>query len=448
MKSYFEADLVVVGGGPAGFAAALSAARHGVDVLLLESNGSLGGMSTVGGVHPFMTFHTKDGQQTVKGIGEELIQRLVSMNASRGHVRDTMGETLTVTPFDPETLKDVMSQMLREANVRILLHTFVFDVLTDGDRIEALRAANKNGEVIIRGKFFVDGTGDADVAFFSGCETEKGENNNGQVQPCSMLFSMANVDFEKVREYMLAHPEEFHFRTDFDLLKTELPNSVSGFFSLWKQTQDEIDVEIRRDRFLFFRGYRDDIATVNTTRITGVDSTDAEALSDAEILGKHQALAVAKKMIEHLPGFENAYLMNIAGTLGIRESRRIVGEYILTLEDLQEGRRFDDEVCLFAYPVDRHDPTGSGFNEFAVPMYGIPYRCMIPKKMTNLLVSGRSLSCDVMALSSVRLTPCCMAMGQSAGIAIALCLQNGLSDVRDVDAVKMRELLLEDKAYL
>ena len=233
MKTY-KAQVVVAGGGPTGIAAAIAAARSGVDVLLVEQHGCLGGMSTVGGVAPWMTFHAKNGEQVIAGIGEEIVQRLVELGASPGHVLDTMGETSTITPFDSEALRALLAEMAIEAGVRILYHTFIFDVEKKDKRIIAIKGANKDGEIRIEGDFFIDGTGDADLAAYSGCRFEKGEDNNNQVQPVSMNFTMANVDFEKVRRYMLDNPNEFHFRTRFDELEKENLNPILNYpyFSL------------------------------------------------------------------------------------------------------------------------------------------------------------------------------------------------------------------------
>lgn len=447
MKTY-KAQVVVAGGGPVGVSAAIAAARNGADVLLIEQYGCLGGMSTVGGVAPWMTFHARDGKQTILGIGEEIVQKLVSLEASPGHVTDTVGESGSITPFDAEALKVVLAHMVTEAGVRILYHTFIYGVEKTDSRILAIKAANKDGEVRIEGDWFIDGTGDADLAAFSGCRFEKGENNNGKVQPATMNFTMANVDFDKVRRYMLENTGEFHFRTRFDLLEHELPNSVSGFFSLWKKCQEEITMDIQRDRFLFFRGCRDDVATVNTTRVLGIDSTDTDSLTKAELLGRQQAMEVAKAMKKHLPGFENAYLQSVASVIGIRESRRIIGEYVLTLDDLTAGRRFDDDICVYAYTVDRHDPTGNGIQTQDVTSYGIPYKSLLPREVINLMVGGRSISCDVLAQSAIRTTPGCFGMGQAAGTAAALAVKDNNRAFKDVDINKLRDTLIEQGVYL
>ncbi len=446
MKIY-RAKIVIAGGGPTGAVAAIAAARAGADVLVVEQYGCLGGMATMGSVAPWMTFHDKQGVQTIKGIPEEIVQTLVREGASRGHVPDTMGETSTITPFDPEALKELYARLVIEAGGRILFHTFIFGVEKENGKITALKAANKDGEIRIEGDYFIDGTGDADLAYLAGCPYEKGRSDDGMMQPVTMNFTMANVDFEPIRRYMYEHRDEFHFNTCWDQLK-ELPNSVSGFFSLWKKVKSELDVDVKRDRFLFFRGYRDDIATVNTTRVIGIDGTSAEDLTRAELEGRHQVMEIAKRMVKYLPGFENAYLLSTGSVIGVRETRRIVGQYVLTKEDLMSGRSFDDDVVINAYTIDVHQPDGDSFTQFEVPAYGIPFRSMLPQKIDNLIVAGRAISTTREAQGSVRTTPTCMAMGQAAGIAAALAAKERLPGFGALDVGELRRILIENGVYL
>lgn len=227
MKTY-KAQIVVAGGGPAGVCAAIAAARMGADVLLVEQYGHLGGMSTVGSVAPWMTFHDKQGKQVILGIAQEIVDRLVETGHSRGHVLDTMGETSTITPFDPEQLKYLMAKMCTEAGVRLLFHTFIFAVEAKDRKITCIKAGNKDGEILLEADRFIDATGDGDIMALSGCAYEKGRSEDGMMQPVTMNFTMTNVDFEKIRLYMKEHKDDFHYNTLHDKLD-ELPNSISGF---------------------------------------------------------------------------------------------------------------------------------------------------------------------------------------------------------------------------
>lgn len=445
MKQY-DYDIVIAGGGPAGVCAAISAARLGGKVLIIEQYGCLGGMSTVGQVAPWMTFHNMDGTQVVQGIGQEIVEVLMARGMSRGHVRDTMGETWTITPFDNEGLKLVLSEMCHKEGIKLLLHTFIFGCEREGNRIVALNCANKDGQVRVTGRCFIDATGDGDLYAFAGCDYWLGREEDHMMQPCSMNFSMYNVDFEKVRQYMVAHPEDFHYKTDFSLLEKDPPDSVSGFFSKWEQGSKEMNLDILRERILFFRGVQDDVATVNTTRLTAVDSTSADSMTNAEHILRQQVHQVAALLQRYVPGFENAQLLTCAPVVGIREGRRLNGAYCLIGDDLRAGRRFDDDIAVYAYPIDQHHPDGPGFTECKVPAFGIPYRSLVPKDVENLLVAGRCVSCDREAQSSIRTTPGVMAMGQAAGVA-AVQIAAGVAALK-VDTDLLRKQLLAQGAYL
>jgi len=445
VKTY-RSEVIVAGGGPAGVCAAVAAARAGARVLLVEQYGQLGGMSTMGSVLPWMTFHNMDGVQTVRGIPQEIVDRLAASGSSPGHVPDTIGETWSVTPFDPEALKVLLAKMCREAGARILFHTFLFGAQTQGNSLTALRAASKEGEVRLEADCFVDATGDADLAWFSGCRTEKGRPSDGKMQPVTMNFSMANVNFEDVRKYMVENPDEFHSRTRFELLG-DLPWGVSGFFSLWERGRKEMSLDIRQERLLFFRGYRPDIAGVNTTRVLDIDGTKPEDLTCASIEGRKQAMDVARLLVRYIPGFENAYILSTGAVIGVRETRRIVGRCVLNTQDLIAGRMPGDTVAVNAYTIDVHDPDGSGFTQKRVASYGIPYRSLLVRELDNLIVAGRSISATHEAQSSVRVCPSCMAMGQAAGTAAALSIACGGS-AAGVDTGELRRALIENGAWL
>jgi len=445
MKTY-QSEVIVAGGGPAGVCAAIAAARAGAKVLLVEQYGCLGGMSTMGMVSPWMTFHDIDGNQVIYGIAQEIVDRMAGRGMSRGHVPDTMGETATITPFDNEGLKLILEEMCGEAGVEVLLHTFVFGTELEHNHIARLHAANKDGAVVFEANVFIDATGDGDIFARAGCAYAKGREEDGLMQPMTMMFSMGGVDFEKVRAYMAEHISDFHHKTRKDQLE-ELPNSVSGFFSKWRLGSEQMELDIKRDRILFFRGFRDDIANVNTTRILGADPTSAEDLTRAELEGRKQAWQVASLMKQYVPGFERAYILNIASAVGIREGRRLEGRYVLQGEDLQGGRMFEDTIAVYAYPIDQHQPDGPGFTEITVPQYGIPYRCMLPVAVDNLIVAGRCISATREAQSSFRLTPGCMAIGQAAGTAAAIAVNEKLPPA-DIDIKKLRTALIQNNVFL
>lgn len=446
MKNELEFDVVVAGGGPAGINAAIAAGRGGARTLLIERYGFLGGMSTVALVYPWMTFHTETGRQVIKGIAQEIVERLIAIDGSPGHLRDTVGFTNTVTPYHPEKYKLLALEMLEEAGVEVLVHSFADSVEVDGGTIKSIRLVTKSGPIRVKAKQFIDSTGDADIAFLSGAPCLKGRENDQKTQPLTMKFRMRGVDVSKVKEAMKRNPENFYKKTPINELD-ELPlTGVQGFYKEWNAS----GVPINRDQVLFFIGPEEDEVLVNCTRVQGLDGTDVFDLTKGEKEGRKQVMMMAKFLQTTIPGFEKASISAVGSQIGIRETRRISGEYSLTIEDVITGKKYYDTIALSGYPIDIHDPTGKGVQANDIEgdgSYGIPYRCLIPKGIDNLLVAGRCISTTHEALATTRLTPSCMATGQAAGTAAAISLAEGV-DPRDLDASMLRKKLLEGGAVL
>ncbi|WP_434748337.1 FAD-dependent oxidoreductase [Paenibacillus amylolyticus] len=416
------ADVVIVGGGPAGIAAAIAAGRQGVRVVLVERYGFVGGMSTAAMVYPWMTFHTELGEQVIRGIAQEIVDRLQACGGSPGHLRDTVGFVHSVTPYDSAVYQVVAAEMLKEAGVRLLLHSFVDGVVTVDDRVEAVRVTNKSGQLEIQADVFVDASGDADVAYLAGAAIAKGREEDNQSQPMTMKFRMRGVDLGRVRQYMQEHPEDFYEKTPFAELDTLPLTGVSGFYSHWKKAA----VPVQRDQVLFFTGPAEDEVLINCTRVQGLDATNAADLTEAEQEGRKQVLMIAEFLRNDVPGFERASISAVAPQIGIRESRRVIGHYALTQEDVVIGRKFEDVVARSGYPIDIHDPSGQGVTAAFIRgdgAYDIPYRCLISLNMSNLLVAGRCISTKHEAHASTRLTPSCMATGEAAGTAAAMAVK-------------------------
>ncbi|MFK7692468.1 FAD-dependent oxidoreductase [Paenibacillus sp. HJGM_3] len=443
-----SADVVVVGGGPAGINAAIAAGRGGAKTVLVERYGFLGGMSTAALVYPWMTFHTADGKQVIKGIAQEIIDRLMAMNASPGHMRDTVGFTSTITPYHPEVYKVLVSKMLKEAGVQLLLHSFVDSVTMNGagDTIESVQLTSKSGRIELRGRVFIDTSGDADIAYLSGATCLKGREGDHRTQPMTMKFRMRGVDLAAVKQYMIDHPDEFYRKTPHAELPDLPLSGICGFYKHWK----EANLPINRDQVLFFTGPNEDEVLVNTTRVQGLDGTRVEDLTEAEELGREQVLLVADFMTRNLPGFEKASISQVGAQIGIRESRRIDGQYALTGEDVIAGRRFADAIARSGYPIDIHDPSGKGVTSADVQgdgAYDIPYRCLLPKQVGNLLAAGRCISTTHEALATTRLTPSCMATGQAAGSAAAIAVRQGIGP-QAVDVSELQTTLRRDGVVL
>jgi hypothetical protein len=373
------------------------------------------------------------------------VERLQALDASPGHVLDTIGYVSKFTPFDAEVYKYVAQEMVLEAGADLLFHTWIVGAPAINGHITGLEAVNKSGQQVISGDVYVDATGDADVAFFSGAQIAQGRDADGATQPMTMNFRLGGVDLDAVKAYMKAHPEEFYHTTTFDRLDS-IPyvTGVSGFSGLWQKAK----LPIPRQGVLFFTGVRPGEVGVNTTRIIGLDATKAEDLTKAEIEGRRQVMMLIDFFRRWIPGFENCYLISLPPQVGIRETRRIVGEYVLTGDDVAHARRFPDVAARSAYPIDIHSPVDGGNETVDVRQaHDIPYRCLLPKGVDNLLAAGRIISVTHEAFAAIRVTPPVFAIGQAAGTAAALAVRSGLAP-RNVSVRTLQELLVAQGASL
>ncbi|MDF2650213.1 MAG: FAD-dependent oxidoreductase [Paenibacillus sp.] len=440
-----EYDVAVLGGGPAGITAAITAARNGAKTILIERYGFLGGMSTAAMVYPWMTFHSASGEQVIKGIAQEIVDRLMSLNASPGHQRDTIGFVHTLTPYHPEVYKVLACDMLQEAGVDIVLHTVAIDVQSAADSISGITLYNKSGVSTLQAKVYVDATGDGDIAYMAGAPWEKG-NIEGKVQPMTMKFRMRGVDLDKVKRYMQQNPSNFYEKSlisELDLLPL---TGVMGFYSQWKAAE----LPIQRDGLLFFSGPNEDEVLVNISRVSGLDPTNSGDLTQAEIEGRKQVLLLETFLQKSIPGFEKASISSVGTQIGVRETRRIIGKYVLNGKDVLDGRRFDDVIARSGYPIDIHNPEGKGITANFIReggAYDIPYGSIVPLKTRNLLLAGRCISTTHEAQATTRLTPSCMAIGQAAGTAAALAVLHNC-DTAEVPILELQQRLIEGKAEL
>lgn len=412
-------DIVVAGGGLTGVAAAVASRRSGVgNVLLIERYGFLGGMATAGLVNPFMTYFKSkkpytEENQLIFGIFQEILEQL-----------DKLGGLKNKNVFDAEIMKLVLNRMVQKAGVKVLLHSFVEGVNKGDDNIiKSIRVANKSGVYEIKGKIFIDCTGDADVAYMAGVPCNKGREEDGFAQPMTMCFRVANVD------------------------RSRMPSN-DEINRLYKEAVARGEIHNPRENVLFFDTLQPDVIHFNTTRIVMKDATDAEQLTQAELEGREQCWEMFYFLKKYVPGFENSYFQVSAPQIGVRESRRIVGKYVLTEEDVLNGRKFEDSVCYCAYHIDIHNPAGTGtvIKWLAEgDYYGIPYRCLLPIKVDNLLVAGRPISSTHEAHSSFRIMPTCTALGQAAGTAAAMAIKEGIWPSQ-LDAQKLIMQLKADGA--
>ena len=448
----YQAQVAVVGGGPAGVCAAIAAARNGAKTLLVESGNCLGGMATLGGVNPFMTSYDKDGNRMIiRGLFEEIVERLIARGGAI-HPKDVpAGQSFTsyitvghnhTTPFDAELLKVVLDEMCAEAGVQVLFHTTFVSPILEGSALRGLLLMTKAGLRAAQANIVIDCTGDADVAYRSGVPCEMGDEASGRIQPATMFFRIGNVDLAKVDADIEANRDNFYRKDGVN---------YRSFHWRVSEARENGDWDLKRVSIGMFRGVKEDEWNINTSRIMGVDGTDPDSVSAAEVEGRRQVQEIFAFLKKYVPGCENAVLMSTPAHVGIRETRHIKGEYILNTDDVLHGNVPADSILLAANSIDVHGRFGPMSNEYVTvehgEYYGVPYRCLVPQKVENLLVAGRSVSATSEAAGAIRVMPPCMALGQAAGTAAALALKTG-ETVRTLDAHALRETLKAQGAYL
>jgi hypothetical protein len=439
-----EFDVLVVGGGNAGCAAAIAAARHGARTLLLERYGFLGGTATAAMVGPWMTFHSAQ-ERIVGGIAQEMVERLMVKGASPGHLSDSSDYVATITPFDPEVHKALLFEMMQESGVSLLLHAYFLSAQLDGEAACGATFATVGGMRSYRGRVVIDATADALVAASAGVPTQQGDER-GRVQPATLMFRLSHVDLAALAAYLREHPDEMRSSLRPEERVPAALTAVAGLNQLWENARADGLVDVPRELVSFFISPYPDEVTVNMTRVVNIDPLDPDDLTRAEIESRLQAMQLVEFFRRRVPGFANARLAATGTQVGIRESRRIVGRYTLTRDDVLQARRFDDAVARSAYPIDVHNPSGSGTSTQRLApgaSYEIPYRTLVPVNREKLLVAGRCISTTHEALASTRLTPTVMTLGQAAGTAAALACARGVL-VAEIDTNELRAQLVAD----
>ena len=444
VRSFGHSQVLVAGGGPTGICAAIAAGRSGATVTLLEEKPFVGGNATLG--LPIMTFHAFNGEQIIHGLPQEVIDRLVEVEGCTGHVEAHGAHMPSYALVDAEAMKYVGLQMLLEAGVRVMLHSFVVDALVGDRDAKGIVVAGKSGLGVFTADRIVDCTGDADVAARAGAPFVKGRPEDGGMQAMSLNFRLGNVDLDALLE---------HFGEGLIVGRKpgeSVPRPIrgQGTFGPWEAEVEREGLFPDQRHHLWWNSFREGEVNINTTRVFGRDPTELASLTEAEIEGRRQVYRVLGFLKRHVPGFAGAHLLSTGSQIGIRETRRIIGEYTLTGDDVLEARRFPDAVARGSYPVDIHDPSGRGWGVRFVKdggSYDIPYRCLVPKEIENLLVAGRCISADHQAIGSTRVMAPCMAMGQAAGLAAALSVQARVTP-RHLNIESLRRALLGQKANL
>ncbi|MCL2358943.1 FAD-dependent oxidoreductase [Candidatus Bathycorpusculum sp.] len=446
-----ETDVLVVGGGPAGIGATLGAARAGAKVLLVEQYGFLGGCATAGLVLTMASYYTSsnssltktadvtlfpidhgEGRPIIGGVLAELVEKLVSA----GGAFAPSAQTGFMVPFDPEVFKQVTLAMLDVAGVEMLFHAVASGVLCNTTGVQGVVFETKSGPVVAKAKVIVDCTGDGDVATFAGAPFEVGRSRDQRVQPMTLMFLLEGVVLEQFNNYVQSHPDQWC--------------GARGLEALMQQAKEQGELYVPRENILLFGGVHKSNVLVNSTRIINAQGTDVWDLTHAELDGQRQIAELTRFFRNYVPGFEKASVRQSGVMTGIRETRRIIGEYQLTAKDVLEARKFKDVIALGSYPVDLHNPIGKGTILKKIKpgqAYNIPLRCLIPKKPENLLVAGRCISGTHIAHASYRTMPVCIATGQAAGICAAIAVKNNQTP-RTVNITDVQKELLKQGAYL
>ncbi len=450
MNSY---DILVVGGGVSGCHAALAAARGGAKVLLIEEFGFLGGALTAMGVGPMMSFHNHLGEQLIYGSPQEMIDRLIAMGGSVGHIVDSTGYCSTVTPFDSEALKIVLEEMLLEAGVELLYHTRLIDVERGEQGIESVSIHNRCGVQSLTAKVYIDATGDGELAKLSGVPFVLGREEDNKTQPLTTNLKVGGVDSERLRAYIKDHWSEFEDKERkgrASLLDESERISMWGLYTLWHEAKGRGEISTPRDNVLFFETNTPGVYIFNTSRILGIDPTNAWDITKAEIEGRKQCWELFTFLKEHVPGFEAATLISTPVHVGIRESRHPVAKYVIKAEDLLEGKPFEHPIALGGYPIDIHSPEGGATESTHLKgrgVYSIPMECVMVAQMDNLLLAGRAIGADHNSSAAIRVTPIAMAIGQGVGTLASLAVSGGVAP-KSVDYVLLRERLIAGNVRL
>jgi FAD dependent oxidoreductase len=417
MKLFGSYDVVVVGAGASGTVASIRAAREGARVLLLEGSGVLGGLVTGGRL-------TKPTGLINGGIFQELIDRCAALKGADPTVRESYWGRYTGA-FDAETMQRVIIELVEEAGIEILLRAQVTDVIKEDNRLSGLIIMTKSGAQLVLAKTFIDASGDGDVAALAGAEVMVGRPSDGLVQPITSYFRLLNVDVPALIAdaksdtddlWELVAPANAGPRND-DYVMAVL---LTGFTKRIERAKaNGFDWIVPKNHITMKTGLIPGEISVNVTRFHG-SGLDERVLSRAEIEIRKQAYCAFDFLKRYVGGFENSIFLEVAPKLGIRETRRVLGRYLLTEADVRGQARFDDAIGLCNSPVDVHEPGGDrAIMDNVGEGYGIPFRCLIPEGIEGLLVAGRCISVDEIAFGSTRNVPACAMTGEAAAIAAA-----------------------------
>ena len=471
MELFGEYDVVIVGGGTSGVAATIASARTGASTLLVERIGTLGGQMNVSGPPGFAyaNMFSQRFEQVIGGIMEETHARLLKEGYALPHIKPDFRAGYTFSYVDPDWWGLLMFEMMTENDVKLLLHSLAVDVLKEGSTVRGVIVENTSGRQLILGKIVIDCTGEGDICVRAGAPYDK--IGKEHIQPHTLSFTADGVDWDIFLKYVTENPEEFDWqrlinRTGWTKEKmlervrkikdiTEL-GEVMGFYSLREKglATGEWHGFSGVGLFLLPReGGKIQAHFQHSSQVDKVDPTDVRDLTYAEIECRRQIVIAWKFFKKYVPGFENAYITRVCPELRIRESGRVVGDYILTSQDVLESRKFKDVIGKSSFPAASHHVVGTAtlVRGAIYPKdggsYDIPYRCLVPKDVENLLVAGKAVSTDRDAY--LRYLMQTMVTGQAAGVAAAVCARKGVTPRQlEKDISEVQDILVKQGAVL
>jgi len=452
IKTKHQYDVIVVGGGTTGIAAAMASARHGARTAIVESLAFLGGNAV--NIPAWMGFHNLQGQQVVRGIAWELIEKLRKVGGATQTYLDPI--TSSVTGTSGNWVKIIATQEAAAAGVAVWLQSLAVDVrverVDDQAHIHGVYVFNREGLHLYEGKVIVDCTDTGEIARMAGANMIRGRAGDHKVQVSSWTVTVGNVDFEKLLAYFAAHPDQirpFPLK-DPEALLDQMHTAEVFVMGSFKQLIQQAKADgLPLPRAVFPAVAFPQVGEVMhvASRVEDVDPNDAANNARAQIEGMRQTQVWMTFLQRYVPGFEHCRLVTTPSHLGVRETNHMEGEYLVTQEDLMTGRTFDDVIALGGYHLDIHTPDHAGLETMHPPTYQIPYRCLVPRGVDGLLVAGRAISATHEAQSSTRVIPISMAQGQAAGTAAALAVQYKVSP-RDVDIHELQATLVSDNCEI
>ena len=413
-----EYNLIVIGGGLSGVAAAVCAAREGLNVMLVERMGCLGGAMSNCSVYPFMKHAIKYADGTKRILSAGIFAEMCKRHRELGGVSER--------GWQPEIFKIMLDRLVEESSVKVMFHTQLIDVVKEDRKISAVRLLGKHGIFEVNADYFIDASGDGDLMAYAGCEYQLGRESDGLCQPMTTNFRISGVDIEKYKE------DKPHLQ------------------ELFKRFNEEGKISVPRENMLINGNLGEGVLHFNSTRVVKMNPLDSTDLSLAEMEARRQVLEIYNFLRTNSDAFKNSTLVLVAPEIGVRESRKLKGVHVLTADELKQCVDFEDSIALGNYMIDIHNPDGVGTYRYRFQpeeYYRIPYRSLVPKEIDNMLVAGRCLSADHEAHSAVRIMPICACLGQAAGTAIAQAQHTGKT-VHTVDISAVQSKLVANGAEI